>query len=90
MLVIAREKTTLRVMSRTTVAQLPVKVLPSRSRGWKDLAVAIHGGGVTPGFARLTFKGQGYTANPTVAPRVEADHAKILIPADDHGEPLTP
>lgn len=58
-----------RVVMRSTVTQLPIRVLPTSANGWRDVAVMVEGGGVTrPYEARLRFNGRRYPSNPTVQP----------------------
>ena len=78
------------VLSQTPIVQLPVKVLPSRTRGWSDLAVGVRGGGAQPGFAKLSFTGKRYAGHPSTSPRVPAGQGTVLIAEHDRGEALSP
>ena len=74
----------LRLVSETTVSRTPVVALPERTEGWRDLAVAVGGGGARGGFARLRFDGEAYPGNPTVAPAEPlAPEAGAEAPAGD-------
>jgi hypothetical protein len=64
-----------KVMSETTLVRPPIFVLPTRTRGWNDLAVWVRGGGERPHQAVLPFDGKGYADNPTVAPAHRARKA---------------
>jgi hypothetical protein len=80
-----------RVITKTTVTQLPIKILASRTHGWRDLAVGVGGGGAAPGLAKLAFNGHRYPSNPTIAPRApDAAAGAVLIPPDAPGAPLYP
>lgn len=57
-----------RQVAGTTVTRAPIRVLNSRTRGWRDLSVTIGGGGLPRGEALLAFNGRRYPGNPTVAP----------------------
>jgi hypothetical protein len=69
MLILATQNGHYKLITRTTVTQLPIRLLPTRTNGWRDLAVSVSGGGIRPDYeARLTFNGTRYPSNPTVAP----------------------
>ena len=51
--VLVRESGGWRVLTAMDVTQLPIRVLPSRSHGWRDLAVGVSGGGARAGRAWL-------------------------------------
>lgn len=74
-----------------SVTSLPVRALNSRTRGWRDLAVGVSGGG-TP--ARTVLVPHGaitYPENPTVAPARtlrQVPPGQIVIAADDRGRLL--
>lgn len=75
-------------VSETSVVQLPVGVLDSKSHGWRDLAVNVSGGGMTEGISRLRFTGSRYPGNASV--EVSADAAPISKPliTEDALKPL--
>jgi hypothetical protein len=57
-----------RVMS-ATATQLPIRLLATRTHGWRDIGVMVGGGGIIPSYeARLRFDGHRYPGNPTVPP----------------------
>lgn len=71
-----------RMALRSTVTQLPVRLLPTFTRGWRDLGVTVSGGGITrPYVARLRFDGHSYPGNPTAAPRMSSNQplGRVLI-----------
>lgn len=81
-----------KVVSKTTIVQLPIRMLESTARGWHDLSVKVHGGGIQNAYdAMLRFDGQRYPGNPTVSPArrlTESQGGQILIPTDAEGSPL--
>ena len=67
-----------------SVSRSPITVLDSSTNGWKDLTVAISGGGGPSGNALLKFDGTSYPSNPTVAPAETTDEIGTELIA---GEP---
>ncbi len=57
-----------RKVAEISVSRTPITVLDSSSNGWRDLTVAVAGGGGPSGNALLKFDGTAYPGNPTVAP----------------------
>jgi hypothetical protein len=74
--------------------RLPVRVLQSKSKGWRDISVAVGGGGIVHGYeAMLPYDGKSYADNPTTAParRLKGKVAgEDVIPASAKAEPLFP
>ncbi|PIB95710.1 hypothetical protein [Caulobacter sp. X] len=64
---------------RSTVTRAPIRVLPTRSQGWRDIAVNVGGGGLEPGTVRLRFNGKRYPGNPTLAPRIPAPRSAVVV-----------
>lgn len=63
-----------------SVSRTPITAMETSSNGWKDITVAIAGGGGPSGNALLKFDGKAYPSNPTVAPAEMTDKAgKELI-----------
>jgi hypothetical protein len=91
-LILAPDGSSYDVITQTSVTQLPIRVLLTKTNGWHDLAVGVAGGGIQPGYeARLRFDGGTYPSNPTVPPAQELRtkvEGKIVIPADATGMPL--
>lgn len=57
------------VFGELTLTRTPIRVLKSRTNGWRDLAVWVQGGGIQPGYEALVpFDGSAYASNPTVGP----------------------
>lgn len=74
-----------RRVATISIVQLPVRVLPTRSHGWRDLGVRVAGGGILPGYdVRLRFDGRRYPANPSLPPavRLRADFGSVVIAKD--------
>lgn len=63
-----------------SVSRTPIAVMDTSSNGWKDITVAIAGGGGPSGNALLKFDGEKYPSNPTVPPAemTEAVGTQIL------------
>ena len=60
-----------RIVLQSTMTQLPIRLLPASTRGWRDIGVTVAGGGITQAYvARLRFNGRRYPANPTVPPAI--------------------
>ena len=51
-----------------SVTSLPIRVLNSRTRGWRDLSVAVAGGGTRARTVRIPHGAITYAENPTVPP----------------------
>lgn len=63
-----------------SVSRTPVAVMDTSTNGWKDIAVAVAGGGGPSGNALLKFDGEAYPSNPTVAPaELTEEQGTILI-----------
>jgi hypothetical protein len=80
-----------RVVTRTSVTQTPIGVLPTSTNGWRDLAVSIGGGGADAGWVRLTYDGRTYPTNPTAPPATPLDSAPdvtTLIASEPDARPL--
>lgn len=79
--VLAAGDSGLRVVSRTTITNPPIRVLPTATNGWHDLAVVVQGGGGEAQTMRLAFNGNAYPLNPTVPPAepVSAPSGTVLI-----------
>jgi putative lipoprotein len=79
-----------RTVTRTTVTSAPVRLLATRSRGWRDVAVRVAGGGIPAREVILRFNGRGYPGNPSLvaASRGRAAPGRVLISDTDEGRPL--
>ena len=75
-----------REVAELTIVNAPVRLLNTRSRGWRDLAVHVRGGGMDlPREALIRFDGRTYASNPSLAPRLRRGApGRVLI--DDSGE----
>jgi hypothetical protein len=83
-----------RVVAKITVTWAPIRVLPSTSHGWRDIAVFVHGGGILKAYnARLSFDGKTYPVNPSTPPAVHLTGkitGRIVVPESAEGIPLYP
>ena len=71
-LILARQDSSYRVVTKTTIAQLPIRLLANRSHGWRSISVVVSGGGIQPGYdAELRFDGKTYPTNPSMPPARE-------------------
>jgi hypothetical protein len=79
-----------RTITRTTITRAPVRLLTTRSRGWRDLTVGGWGGGIRGREARLRFNGSSYPTNPSLAPAAgrRAPPGRVLISGSDEGRLL--
>ncbi|MBV9883325.1 MAG: hypothetical protein JO276_09980 [Sphingomonadaceae bacterium] len=80
-----------RQVADMTLVHTPVRLLPTSSHGWRDLAVTVAGGGVRAHEALLSFNGRTYPDNPTEPPaRTLRRHVpgRVLIGDSDRGQPL--
>lgn len=60
-----------RQVSELTIVGAPVRLLPTRTRGWRDLAVSTRGGGMDlPRLTRVRFDGAGYATHAPLARRI--------------------
>ncbi len=57
-----------RFVSRSTLVKAPVRAASGKSQGWRSLLVRLSGEGARARFALLSFDGQGYPLNPSLAP----------------------
>ncbi len=91
MLVLTPERSGWRTVTRMSVTYAPVRLLQTRSRGWRDLAVRVAGGGVPAREVTMRFNGSSYPTNPTAVPAARGSRAaagRILISEDDEGRLL--
>ena len=80
--VLTRSDGAWRLVTRTTVTWLPIRVLDNSEHGWRSLGVRVGGGGILGApEIELAFDGAAYPSNPTVAP------ARPL-PGGASGEPV--
>lgn len=97
-LVLAREGSSYRVVTKISITRPPVRVLTARSHGWHSLAVWVDGGGIQQGYeAELRFDGNTYPispANPPARRLVGKAPGQVVIPATAsdvrNGKPLYP
>lgn len=91
-LVLARQGATYRVVADITITRPPIRVLKSKSNGWRNLSVWVEGGGIRPGYeAELPFDGNTYARNPSVPPAhrlVTKTAGEVVIRSSEGGTPL--
>ena len=76
-----------RLIGGISVARRPLRLLDTRTAGWRDLGVTIGGGGGRSGLAQVRFGRGRYRGNPTLAAPVPVGSGRVLIAAD---APLAP
>ena len=84
-LILRRTPRGFRTVMNATVTRPPIRVLDSRSHGWRDLGVMVSGGGImSPYEARLRFDGRHYPSNPTVWPAQPLNRitGEIILPEE--------
>jgi hypothetical protein len=93
-LVLAREGMAWRVITKIPVTWPPIRVLPTRTHGWRDISVRVRGGGVRPAYdAVLRFDGKSYPMNPSAPPARPASgppKGEVVIPISEGLSPLYP
>jgi len=68
-LILARNRSSWRVVTHITITRPPIRVLSNASNGWRNISVWVQGGGIQPGYeAELRFDGKTYPSNPSVPP----------------------
>jgi hypothetical protein len=91
-LVLAPAESSYRIVSRISITRPPIRVLNTKSHGWRDLAVWVQGGGIQPGYeADLPFDGESYATNPTVLPAhrlIPQSSGRVVISDRAVGTPL--
>jgi hypothetical protein len=89
-LLLGQTASSFKVIDRFTLVQLPIKILQSKSNGWNDIAMPVHGGGILPGhIAWLRFNGRKYPSNPSLAPTLPPKfRAGTVLPLSEEGHPL--
>lgn len=90
MLVLAREgESSYKVVTRTTITRLPIRVLATKSHRWHDIGVKVQGGGIIHAYeARLRFDGHTYPSNPAVLPAQQLKKkidGKVVLSLNDEG-----
>jgi len=82
MLVLAPSGASYKLITKTPIVRLPIRVLTTKTNGWHDLSVVVGGGGMSAYEAKLSFDGSSYPQNPSVPPvqRLRGKTAgKVLI-----------
>lgn len=71
-LVLNRKGDNWNLITKISVSNLPIKVLPVVHNGWHSLSVSVKGGGVLKRYeSELPYDGKVYPNNPTVPPAVK-------------------
>ena len=93
-LILGPEGLSYRVIAKITITRPPIRVLPTKSNGWHDIAVQVDGGGVVHAYeAELSFDGKTYPSNPSMPPArrlLEIVPGKVAVSATYEALPLYP
>jgi hypothetical protein len=91
-LILAPEGSSYKVVTSITIVWPPIRVLGTKSNGWHDIGVMVHGGGTDPAYeAKLSFNGETYPSNPTMPPArrlTEKVAGEVVVPLNAVGKPL--
>lgn len=81
-----------KVIQKFTLARLPIKILPSLTHGWHDLAMPVQGGGISGHVAVLQYNGSKYPSNPSMAPPLKSNDlpSGAELPLQQFGDLLYP
>jgi hypothetical protein len=92
LLVLKSNGSSYEIVGRTAATRLPIRLLESKTNGWRDIGVWVQGGGIRPGYeAQLSFDGTSYPRNPTIPPAKRIPGrtpGRVLIPSMSQGVPL--
>lgn len=91
LLVLTPQGESWRQVGHLTVVNPPVRLLATRSHGWRDLGVHVAGGGARARDVRVMFSGRAYASNPSMLPTHRVGRPtpnRTLIIDDDPGRPL--
>lgn len=78
LLVLSKDGEGWRTVGDVSTTRTPVSVLASSSNGWRDLAVAVAGGGGPAGTMALKFDGKAYPGNASIAELTDATGQTLL------------
>ncbi len=68
-LVLVQDADSWRLLTKITITRPPIRVLKTKSNGWRSIGVWVQGGGIQPGYeAELRFDGKTYPTNPSIPP----------------------
>ena len=77
-----------RMVTQAPIVRAPIRLLPSRSRGWSDLSAMLRFDGTRPLYeARLSVNGR---LNPTITPLARPSLGQVILSESDEREPLFP
>jgi hypothetical protein len=91
LLILAPSEASFKLLGKVTIAQLPIRLLPSMQNGHPDIGVTVQGGGIPECYeAVLSFNGESYPRNPSVPParKISAVQGKVIIASTEGSVPL--
>ena len=91
-LVLAPKDSSYKVVTKITISRLPIRILTTKSNGWHDIAIRVHGGGIRRAYdSKLSFNGKTYPSNPSAPPArrlVKGEAGDVIVPLTAAGKPL--
>ena len=91
MLILVPNAGSYKLITKTPIVRLPIRVLTTKTNGWHDISVIVGGGGLAAYEAKLSFDGSSYPQNPSVPPAEPLrgkKPGKIVISPTAKGEHL--
>jgi len=86
LLVLKRDGASWQVVNWTPAVRPPIRVLDSKTHGWRDLGIQRAGGGIKAAYEEVRgFNGIKYSAKQSVKPRNAAAMPGVVA-IDDHSE----
>lgn len=92
-LILSPEGSSYHVIAKIPIVQLPIRVLPTKSHGWRDISVLVEGGGEPSYEAKLSFDGKTYPSNPSMPPSIRLRQrvkGTVIVPSSIEGAHLYP
>jgi hypothetical protein len=69
MLILEQGRDSSRLLTEVSITRPPIRLLRTKSNGWRDIGVWVQGGGIQQGYeAELRFDGKTYPSNPSMPP----------------------
>jgi hypothetical protein len=89
-LLLEPQQSSFRVMQKLTLVGLPIRVLPSVTHGWHDMAMWVRGAGMSGQVVVLQYDGMKYPDSPLTAPPLAPNEPMdgFELPLNGQGEAL--
>lgn len=92
MLILTPEDKSYKIVTKTTVTRLPIRILTTKSNGWFDICVVARINGIEPLYkAMLSFDGKTYPGSPSVPPArklLKKVPGRVMITDSTEDKPL--